>query len=339
MTIKELRAIAHGAGQDTRGMERADLESIAAQMAPASARYPAPMPPTQPQPQPQPPQAHTNMPRSGSTTSATEDAEQEIRKKRAETAKQNNEDILQRIKEQAAAKAVAEMEQKRQKEEEELKMRSDFAKEWSGKVNQDDATNKSFNSERFGKTSLPNANAPYPQQNPPVSPTRAVTPPAQRHQVPQTGDPTSPINHKYAKAVQSERKEDEATISAIKRNILIHWALMPPKYNMLRPIDHLLCSIHTVFPPAFGVAQHSYFTRWRQITPADLVMSTAMGNSPDENKLKKAVRKLRVHLHPDRLPRDFNAEHTFICKMLWDVSNDAWEEFLKHKDDLDWIHK
>lgn len=64
-----------------------------------------------------------------------------------------------------------------------------------------------------------------------------------------------------------------------------------------------------------------------------------MGNSPDENKLKKAVRKLRVHLHPDRLPRDFNAEHTFICKMLWDVSNDAWEEFLKHKDDLDWIHK
>jgi len=63
-----------------------------------------------------------------------------------------------------------------------------------------------------------------------------------------------------------------------------------------------------------------------------------MGNSPDQSKLKKAVRKLRVFLHPDRLPRDFNGEHTFVCKMLWDVSNDAWEEFLKHKDDLDWIH-
>merc|ERR1740139_662392 len=42
MSIKELRAIAHGAGQDTRGMERADLESIAEHFAPASARYPAP---------------------------------------------------------------------------------------------------------------------------------------------------------------------------------------------------------------------------------------------------------------------------------------------------------
>jgi len=63
-----------------------------------------------------------------------------------------------------------------------------------------------------------------------------------------------------------------------------------------------------------------------------------MGNSPDENKLKKAVRKLRVFLHPDRLPRDFSPEHTFVCKMLWDVTNDAWEEFLKHKDDLDWVN-
>ena len=64
-----------------------------------------------------------------------------------------------------------------------------------------------------------------------------------------------------------------------------------------------------------------------------------MGNSPDEAKLKKAVRKLRVLLHPDRLPREFDKKQIFVCKMLWDVSNDAYEEFLKQKDDLDWIHK
>lgn len=372
MSIKELRAIAHGAGQDTRGMERADLEQIAEHYAPASARYPAPNvganahgQPSQQHPQPQRDGAAPK--RSDSITSVASgnaaaaaapadevgnnrtDVEQEeellrqqevyLQRKRAEAAKQNNDDILQSIKEQAAAKAAAEQEQKRQKEEEEMKRRADFAKQWSGK-------NSSAEPDRFGQgwrgpgaATPPTSNAttpPFQQQQAPPPPQQHQ----QQQQPPQTGDPTSPIHHKYAKAVQSEKGgDDEATISAIKRNVLIHWALMPPKYNMLRPIDHLLCAIHTVFPPAFGVAQHSYFTRWRQINAPDLVMSSAMGNSPDENKLKKAVRKLRVFLHPDRLPRDFNAEHTFVCKMLWDVSNDAWEEFMKHKDDLDWVHK
>jgi len=60
---------------------------------------------------------------------------------------------------------------------------------------------------------------------------------------------------------------------------------------------------------------------------------------PDQEKLKKAVRKLRFFLHLDRLPRDFTAEQSFCTKMLWDVSLAAWEEYQKHKDDLDWIHK
>jgi len=62
-------------------------------------------------------------------------------------------------------------------------------------------------------------------------------------------------------------------------------------------------------------------------------------NVPEETKLKKGVRKLRVFLHPDRLPKDFDKKQTFVCKMLWDVSNDGWEDFLKQKEDLDWIHK
>ena len=57
----------------------------------------------------------------------------------------------------------------------------------------------------------------------------------------------------------------------------------------------------------------------------------------DESKLKKAVRKLRVFLHPDRLPKEFDSKQSFVCKMLWDVSNDAYEEFLKSKEDLDWV--
>ena len=58
----------------------------------------------------------------------------------------------------------------------------------------------------------------------------------------------------------------------------------------------------------------------------------------EEMKLKKAHRKLRVFLHPDRLPKDFDVKQKFVCKMLWDVSNDAYEEFMKNKDDLDWVN-
>ena len=58
---------------------------------------------------------------------------------------------------------------------------------------------------------------------------------------------------------------------------------------------------------------------------------------PDDEKLKKAVRKIRFFLHPDKLPRDLNAEQSFACRMLWDVTSDSWEEHCKQKEELDWI--
>ena len=57
----------------------------------------------------------------------------------------------------------------------------------------------------------------------------------------------------------------------------------------------------------------------------------------DDEKLKKAVRKIRFFLHPDKLPKDLNPEQAFMVKMLWDITSDAWEEFQKRKGDLDWI--
>jgi hypothetical protein len=60
-------------------------------------------------------------------------------------------------------------------------------------------------------------------------------------------------------------------------------------------------------------------------------------NHPVEEKLKKGVRKLRFFLHPDKLPRGLNGEQKFICKIFWDITSDAWDEFEKHKEELDWI--
>jgi hypothetical protein len=198
------------------------------------------------------------------------------------------------------------------------------------------ATNPPMSAPPFSSQPHPNTNQhfhskpphPAPSHPPPVAP---PPPPAFN---PRASDPTSPMNQKYAKQMAGPGDDHVA----IKRNILVHWALVPPQYNMLRPIDQLLVSIHTVFPPFGNVAPHEYFSKWKPIKKEDLVMSAAMGNAIDESKLKKAVRKLRVFLHPDRLPKDFDASQTFVCKMLWDVSNDAEEELLKQRSDLDWIH-
>jgi hypothetical protein len=146
---------------------------------------------------------------------------------------------------------------------------------------------------------------------------------------------TSTADLKYTK-MAAEAKDDGEKVAAVKRNILLHWALQPPHLQHLRPIADLLCTIHTVFPPAFGVAGHDYFGKWTSVNRTYLI---PVGSGPDEEKLKKAVRKLRFFLHPDKLPRDLNEEQTFMCKMLWDISSDAWEEFKKRHEELDWIQK
>jgi len=126
----------------------------------------------------------------------------------------------------------------------------------------------------------------------------------------------------------------EEKITEIKRNVLVNWALQPPQLQTLRQIPQLLSTIHNVFPPAFGIVEHEYFKKWKPIAQQDLV---PIGAAPDKEKLKKAVRKLRFFLHPDKLPNDLDEEQTFISKMLWDISSDAWEEFQKHESDLDWV--
>ena len=117
----------------------------------------------------------------------------------------------------------------------------------------------------------------------------------------------------------------------------MNWALQPPTFNALKPIQFLVTSIHGVFPPAFNVKGHAYFAKWKPFSEGDLQLSAAMGNTPDEEKLKKAVRKIRFFLHPDKLPKDLDEQQQFMCKMLWDVTSDAWEEHIKKSEELDWI--
>ena len=172
---------------------------------------------------------------------------------------------------------------------------------------------------------------PYPHPAAPVPPFPGHQPPqpnAAHHHAP------SGVDVKYKQMAQQAQDEATAT-TALKRNILCHWALQPPGMQILRPIDQLLCSIHSTFPPAFGVAPHSYFGGFQAIVRPELTNATGV---LDKEKLKKAVRKVRFFLHPDKLPRDLNEDQQFTCKLLWDVTSDAWEDCKKSQEELDWIH-
>ena len=115
-------------------------------------------------------------------------------------------------------------------------------------------------------------------------------------------------------------------IAKIRHNILVKWALEPPTFQMLRPIDVLISTIQTVLPPAFGVANHNYFSTWVAVNRENL-----MGEDV-EAKLVKALRVVRFFLHPDKLPRNFNNEQRFVCKLLWDITSDAMDDYNQHKE-------
>jgi hypothetical protein len=158
----------------------------------------------------------------------------------------------------------------------------------------------------------------------------------QERYIPQPEPPVSSVDNKYTKMATEAGDEETPTIHAIKCAVLKNWALQPPNLLHLRSISDLLTTIHSVFPPAFGVPGHDHFTKWTPISHFDLVTQDAKF---DHEKLSKALRKLRFFLHPDRLPKDLTDEHNFMCKMLWDISSDAWEEFKKRHEELDWMDK
>lgn len=160
---------------------------------------------------------------------------------------------------------------------------------------------------------------PPPPIQPSVPPKQAPT--YQPHQPAATPSPPSPGPSVGGGSDMVNDDDQQETFTRIKRDVLTGWALQPPAFQVLRPVNELVTSIHTVFP-----SNHGYFGKWCPIT-----------NVSSDNLLKKSVRKIRFFLHPDKLPKDLNEEQLFLCKLLWDVTNDAWEEHTKAKVELDWI--
>jgi len=397
LPISELRSIAHGAGYNTRGMERQDLERIAAHLQGGN-----PSPQTQSSSAPNQSSANQmhgeTARREAERAAAKERQEQDLAEsRRRQKAKENEERIAenmrkereeserQRVEDQRTAemKRRQELEEqaseiKRQQEAERQRRMAELqaaerARQQQAYQQQQHATQQAqyHHQQQQQQQQQAYQRAQYQQQqsyqqaqyqqqqqqqqqanfgqffNQQMPPNPGVYSP-QQHQQQQPsfrqhqaqGQPPQQNGSAHIPAKYDEKSDEElsAATTQIKRNILINWALLPPNLNVLRPIDQLVTTIHTAMPPAFGVSGHTYFTKFTPIAQGELVASAAMGNRPDETKLKKAVRKVRVFLHPDKLPRDLTSEQSFTARMLWDITSDSWEEFQKHKEDLDWIN-
>jgi len=164
--------------------------------------------------------------------------------------------------------------------------------------------------------------APTPSQPPPPpsgfgqQPSqRNAAPPATVSAVPPTAPPSAKV-HPQIPAPQSPGAASDLT--ELKRSILMRWALEPPQFQSLKSIGSLLGTTHCALPPAFcGVPPHDYFAKWIPLSSETLA-------SGGEVVLKRAVRKIKFFLHPDKLPKDLTEGQAFLCKTLWDVTADAW---------------
>lgn len=109
------------------------------------------------------------------------------------------------------------------------------------------------------------------------------------------------------------------SIDELKKQMLTQWALLPPSHQTLRPLFQLITTMHQNFPPAYGLTHHDYFQKWKPFSQGSLTPDV------DVVVLKKAVRKTRVFLHPDKRPKNIDEHLEFLFKMLWDIISDAWE--------------
>jgi hypothetical protein len=378
LSIKELRAICHGAGINTMGMERRELEAAAEDVKKRGTYFDPPPgmhAPTEEeikaqqeefrrqealraqQEQMRLQQEHEVALRRQQQEEAQKRAEEEARKRAEEEQTRRQQEAQTRYQQQQAAwerQRQEEAQRKRQAEqkaaeerrqrEEAYRKQQQWAQQSSGQHPQHQpAWNQQHAHQGYPQQHPQQGHQHYPQQQQhrqhPQQP-QQPHPQQQYHhhqqqqQQQQQQHHHSAASEKYAAMANQTGDGGQAIITRIKHDILIQWALQPPQLQMLRPIDTLVTTIHKVFPPALGVSGHDYFQKWKPITLPDIVGASGL---PDDEKLKKSVRKIRFFLHPDKRPHDLNEEQKFVTKMLWDITSDAWEEFQKQKEDLDWV--
>ena len=113
----------------------------------------------------------------------------------------------------------------------------------------------------------------------------------------------------------SNMDEDNGSKAKDLKEYMQQWSHEAPDYKQLKPLQVLLVNVPDLFPPKNKfVESHEYYLNWK-------VFSDLSGESGDELKelLRRASRKSKLFLHPDKLPNDLTKNQDEMFKTIWNV--------------------
>jgi hypothetical protein len=139
---------------------------------------------------------------------------------------------------------------------------------------------------------------------------------------------TSPSKPKSKKSSESDSTNDgssgsdknKSTAKDLKEYIQ-QWSHEAPTYKKLKPLEVLLVDVPNLFPPANTfVESHEYYFKWKEFSE-----DAFSGESGDELKelLRRASRKSKLFLHPDKLPNDLTESQSLLFKSIWNVIQES----------------
>ena len=103
--------------------------------------------------------------------------------------------------------------------------------------------------------------------------------------------------------------------------VIQRWSHQPSDYKRYHSLQHLLVTVPDTFPPTNSkVESHEYFAKWKTLDSG--AFDDVDGDDELKELLKRAVRKAKFFLHPDKLPKDLTDNQTLLFKTIWDVLQD-----------------
>ena len=119
----------------------------------------------------------------------------------------------------------------------------------------------------------------------------------------------------------SKPKEPSVPKPTSLQEVIQQWSRQPPSYKKLKPLETLLVDVPNLFPPTNTfVETHEYYFKWKEFSE-----DAFSGESGDELKelLRRASRKSKLFLHPDKLPNDLTENQDVLFKAIWNVIQES----------------
>ena len=127
---------------------------------------------------------------------------------------------------------------------------------------------------------------------------------------------TNPLDTQQPVMVPPKSQGPKDLAEAIQR-----WAYIPPDQKRLNPMEKLLVEVPSLFPHENDfVEDHEYFDKWKEFSE-----DVFLGETGDDLKdlLKRAARKAKFFLHPDKLPKDLTENQATLFRSIWDVIQES----------------